>query len=171
MGPLKTMAVSFVVAGGGAAAVLLNFGLKENGTFPATHFTRAGAPDESGGHLTAVKAGVDPDSAPAPVVVARPSAAAAAPKDSWIKHIRGLLAEYKIQGPATQRSQASASVAVYSGAPAPASPTTTVASSPAAVPQPGPASQPAYVKYGTVSRSDIMSSASGPVYNFTGKRP
>lgn len=184
---LQIMAVSFVVAGVIAAALLLDIGGK--GRLLDTLLGRkddwgAQAPrvqrvevGESGGSKMMVVNDLVRDDAPA-AGAAEPSApapAAAAPaKGSWIKHISGSLAQYDIKGPATQHSSAQASVtdAPAAAVPpaAPSAPAATVAALPTAGAQPAAAAQPAYVNYGTTSRSDIMSSASGPVYNFTGRK-
>jgi len=184
---LQTMAVSFLVAAAVAAALLVDFGgqgrlldkllgRKDDWGAQAPRITRVEAPAETGDRLTVVT-GVPQDE---PAAVAAPDAPAAAPaakaapaKNSWIKHIAGTLTEYDIKGPATQHSGASASAndaAPRAAAPSAAAPAATVAALPTAGAQPAATAQPAYVNYGGTTRSDIMSSASGPVYNFTGKK-
>ena len=105
-------------------------------------------------------------SAPAARVAAAP---APSPAADWKRHLSGALALFDITGPASEHSSASVSAAA---APAPTAsapsysapaPSASVASLGAQAP-----AAPTYVSYGNTSRSDIMSSASGPVYNFGG---
>jgi|GEM_PF-2021541 len=116
--------------------------------------------------------------APGAVAGARPvyrsaAAAPAAPakSSSWMKHINGVLAMFDIQGPATEHSSASASVA-SGGAPAAAASSSSGGAAPAAsvaAVNRGPIiDATASVSYGSNSRSDIMSSGGGPMYNFSG---
>jgi hypothetical protein len=99
----------------------------------------------------------------------------AAVASDWRRHISGMLAMFNVSGPATEHS--SASVSAASGAAAASSAPSSVApaagyASPAAVAAVNKpaidASAQSYVSYGAGTRSDIMSSASGPVYNFGG---
>lgn len=186
---LQVMVLSFFVAAAAAAVLLVNFNgqgrlwdtLTKRDDFNAganRMVNRYSPPDAGGSHILL---GSEPPApvtqaaaAPAPQVADAPAAAvAAAPvKDSWIKHITGSLQEYSIKGPASQRSSASAG-----SADAPASAAPSVPAAPAAVsvasaraPAPAAAPTPSYVNYGGSTRSDIMSSASGPVYNFAGKK-
>ncbi len=183
------MAVSFVVAGAVAAALLVDFGgrgrmldnllgKKDDWNSQAPRITRVEAPTETGNRMTVINDIPNPDAPVASQTTAAstpaPAAKAAPAKDSWVKHIKGSLAEYDIKGPATQTSNASASVTDASASAAPAAvaaaPVATLAAVPTASAQPAATAQPAYVNYGSSSRSDIMSSASGPVYNFAGKK-
>lgn len=187
---LQTMAVSFVVAAVLAAALLVDFnghgrlldtllGRKDDWGSQVPRVTRVEAQTDAGGKMMVIGDPAAPEpasasaSASASVASAAPARYAAA-KPDWRKHIQGSLQEYDIKGPATQHSAASASVndaAPAAAAPAPsAAPAATVAALPTAGAHPAATAQPAYVNYGSASRSDIMSSASGPVYNFTGKK-
>ncbi len=120
----------------------------------------AGAPAASSGSLRA--ATVAATSAPAPT-------------SSWQRHLSGVLQMFDITGPASEHSSASVSAASSAGS-APAAAASPyaggVSAAVASAGRPGvaDASASAYVSYGNASRSDIMSSASGPVYNFSGKR-
>jgi len=114
-----------------------------------------------------------PAEAAAPSAVKRAVAAAPAPaKSSWARHLSGVLAFFDIHGPATQTSSASASVASApaGAAPAPSAPAGAAPASVAAAAPAAGATATAYVNYGSASRSDIMSSASGPTYNFAGSK-
>ena len=111
-----------------------------------------------------------PAQSAATATAASPARARAA--SDWHRHISGMLAMFNVTGPATQHSSAVVSVAsAGAGAPPSAAPAA-VYSAPAAVAavnKPATdASAQAYVSYGANTRSDIMSSASGPVYNFSG---
>jgi hypothetical protein len=114
----------------------------------------------------------------APAVGAAAAAPARVPapaKADWKRHLSGMLAMFDITGPATQSSSASVSAAPGAAAGGSAAPAAAYGGSAAvaAVPKSAgvaDASAQSYVNYGTSSRSDIMSSASGPVYNFSGKR-
>jgi hypothetical protein len=119
-----------------------------------------------------------PEPAAAPAPAAHAEVAAAPPpapkKQSWIRHIAGSLNPYSITGPATQHSSAQASatnVTASASASASASPSVSAPSQVAAAPiAPKAAARTSYVNYGNAPRSDIMGSASGPVYNFKGKK-
>lgn len=129
---------------------------------------------------------VTADSSFAPVAAGAPAASAASPRaasvaaapapaSSWQRHLSGVLQLFDITGPASEHSSASVSAASSAGAAptAAASPYSGgVSAAVASAGRPGVAdpSATAYVSYGSASRSDIMSSASGPVYNFSGKR-
>ncbi|MBI3564339.1 MAG: hypothetical protein HY079_03995 [Elusimicrobia bacterium] len=186
---LQIMAVSFVVAGVIAAALLVDFGgkgrmidtllgRKDDWNSQRPRINRVEIGEEGGSKIMIVNDLVkNEEAAPAPsasVPAPVPEAAAAPAKGSWIKHISGSLAQYDIKGPATQHSSAQAAVtdapAPAAPAAAPSAPAATVAALPTAGAQPAATAQPSYVNYGTTSRSDIMSSASGPVYNFAGKK-
>jgi hypothetical protein len=110
--------------------------------------------------------------ASAPRKVSSTAPVARAPKSTWMRHISGMLAMFNITGPATEHSSASASAAPApaGGAPASAPAAAAPAASVAAVAPGAPAAAASYVSYGSASRSDIMSSASGPVYNFSGNK-
>lgn len=182
-GALEAMIVGFVVAGAAAAVLLTNFNgqgrlwdkllgrADDFGTPSAAIVTRAQAPDPGDGHMLLV---ADAPQAEKPYAVEARSAPKPAPaKKSWVKHISGQLAAYSITGPASQHSSASAGAEAAPSAPAAvsAAPAAAVAAVQAPAPAPAaPAASPSYVNYGSSSRSDIMSSASGPVYNFSGKK-
>ena len=184
------MAVSFVVAGGVAAAFLLNASgsgkllelIKGHDEWETQgpRFIRQDAPDASGNHLMTFKLETAaPTVAPAvasqlsaaPVrsatqaVPARPAPSAS----SWIRHIRGTLALFSTKGPATQRSSASAGVSDVVAAQPESFSQTPAAVAASVMPAP-PRSRAAYVHYGAASRSDIMSAGSGPVYNFASSK-
>lgn len=183
-GALEAMIVGFVVAGAAAAVLLTNFNgqgrlwdklLGRNDEFPpapAIVATRVTPPDPGSGHIMLVADGFasqTPDAAPAAAAKTAPKPAPA--KKSWVKHISGQLAEYSITGPASQHSSASASAETAPSAPAAGSAAPAAAVAAVQAPSPAaPAASPSYVNYGSSSRSDIMSSASGPVYNFSGKK-
>lgn len=186
---LQVMMVSFVVAGVLAAALLVDFGgrgrlldsllgRKDDWNSQRPRVNRVELAGDGAASRMMVVNDVVKNDAPAPAAVPPPAPAAGAPaapaKDSWIRHISGSLAQYDIKGPATQHSNASASVTdAAPQAPAPPAapaPAPTVAALPTAGAHPAATAQPSYVNYGTTSRSDIMSSASGPVYNFAGKK-
>ncbi|NNN05647.1 MAG: hypothetical protein HKL90_07080 [Elusimicrobia bacterium] len=129
---------------------------------------------------------VTADSSFAPVAAASPAAAArvasaapsasAASASAWKRHLSGALQMFDITGPASEHSSASVSAAPSAGAASPAAAASPYAggasAAVASAGRPGVAepSASAYVSYGSAARSDIMSSASGPVYNFSGKR-
>lgn len=104
------------------------------------------------------------------------SAATPAPASSWQRHLSGVLQMFDITGPATEHSSASVAASPSAAAASPAAAGSSYASgvsaAVASAGRPGVAepTASAYVSYGSASRSDIMSSASGPVYNFSGKR-
>jgi hypothetical protein len=108
--------------------------------------------------------------AAAPAGAAAPAPARAPVKD-WRRHLNSVLAAFNIMGPASERSSAAISAP---GAPAAAAPSAAApAAAVASVAKPAGVADPtaqAYVSYGASSRSDIMSSASGPVYNFSGSK-
>jgi hypothetical protein len=182
---LEVMMISFVVAAAAAAVLLTNFNgqgrlwdaLSRRDDFGSSRtqmISRFSPPDPGGSHIMVAKVVPEPEPQAAAPVPA-PAAAAPAPapaKNSWMKHISGSLNTIAISGQGDQHSSASASVA---DAPAAAPSAAPAGSAPMAVasaraPAPAATAQPAYVNYGGSTRSDIMSSASGPVYNFAGKK-
>lgn len=186
MDALQVMIVSFILAGAAAAVLLTNFNGQgrlwdklmgrqdEWGASPASGIVKVEAPAETGSRMMLINDIPNPDAAAAKPAVRGAAPAAAPATKPWAKHLTTTLAQYDIKGPATQHSNASASVTDAPAAAAPAAtpvaaPVVSVAASGAA-PAPAATAQPSYVNYGGTTRSDIMSSGAGPVYNFKGKR-
>lgn len=179
-GALEAMIVGFVIAGAAAAVLLTNFNgqgrlwdklLGRADEFPPSPIAgvvRVTPPDPGSGHILLALDAPAPAAASAAKASTKPAPAPV--KKSWIRHLTGELAEYSITGPASQHSSASASATdapSSAGSAAPSAPDAALAS--ARTPAPAAAPVPSYVNYGNTTRSDIMSSASGPVYNFKKK--
>ncbi len=187
----RKMTVSFIIAGAVAAAFLLNASssgrllelIRNHDEWEAQgpRFVRQDAPDATGNQLMTFKLDVQLPAATA-AVAPQPSAAPvrsttqAAPVRNtqiasfWIRHIGGTLALFNIKGPATQRSNASASVSDVVAGPQPAAAPQGAADIASAAPPSARSSRASYVHYGATSRADIMSAGSGPVYNFAGSK-
>lgn len=181
---LESMIVGFIVAGAATAVLFTNFSGQgrlwdrltghqdEFGASPVAGAVRVTAPDPGGSHILVAAVDPGPESeVPVPKAAAPAPAAKPAPvKVSWIKHLTTRLEDVAISGPASQHSSASASAADAPAAPA-AAPDASASVASARTPVPAaPAASPSYVNYGGNTRSDIMSSASGPVYNFKGRK-
>ncbi len=183
---LDTLVTALIVAIAGSVVLFTNFsgqgrlwdriaGNNADAAPPAAaNVVRVTAPSAAGDRMMVVPppetAAAPTAAVPAPAKVAAVSPAPAPQKPNWIKHLTGSLPSYSITGPATQHSSAQASAV---NAPA-ASATPAAAAAEPSQPEVAAAvhavARPSYVNYGAATRSDIMSSASGPVYNFTGKK-